>query len=71
MVLLKLKELYSDWTSNDNEGVFSDFLKAKLQDLQEKTIKKVVTTVTSNNIYYHMEINYCSKAVTININLFS
>jgi len=39
MVLLNLKELYSDWTSNDNEGLFSDFLKAKLQDLQEKTIK--------------------------------
>jgi len=54
MVLLKLKELYSDWTSYDNEGIFSDFLEAKLQDLQEKTIKKVVTTVTSNNIYYYI-----------------
>ena len=50
MVLLKLKELYSDWTSNDNEGVFSDLLKAKLQDLGEKTIKKVVTQVTKSGI---------------------
>merc|ERR1719342_970130 len=47
---MKLEELYSEWTSDDNVGVFSDFLKEKLQDLGEKTIKKVVTQVTKSGI---------------------
>ena len=47
---MKLEELYSEWTSDDNVGVFSDFLKEKLQDLGEKTIKKVVTQVTGSGI---------------------
>merc|ERR1719342_626830 len=47
---MKLEELYSEWTLGDNVGVFSDFLKEKLQDLGEKTIKKVVTQVTKSGI---------------------
>ena len=47
---MKLEELYTEWTSDDNGGVFSDFLKEKLQDLGEKTIKKVVTQVTGSGI---------------------